>query len=908
MKIIIPELDYFLNADADSKPYPGPTHRHEDEVAFYLHTSGTTGFPKLTALSHGYNKATMDFAMLPASIGSRTTGDLLCSSGSMLAFLPFFHGAMLSLVRGRIVSKGSMIMYPSRPLTAELVLRLVKSTRPEILVIAPSHIEEICGMGESAITVLTIPQHILFGSAPLAQDAGDTLVRNGVKFVDMLGTTETGLIPIMIPPSERKSEWQYFEWHPAAGIHMEPTDSGSYELTFKRNPGRKFQAIFYTFPDREYYGTRDLFAPHPRYPNLWRYVGRKDDMIVLSNGENFNPVVLEKTLEGQSLVSGAVVTGQGRFQVGLIIESNWTQLSSDNEEGKAMLLDLLWPVIEKANHDSPAHAQVWKSKVIFANKDRPFIRSPKGTIIRKLTLEAYAQEVNAMYSEERNSDDFDFVLSPNKDLPTLEGHIRQLLSRVQPDLKNLEPNEDFFAHGVDSLQVLALANSLSQLLHLETGAKDAIISSRTVYNNGSIEALARVLQAQLTSQAQPSALHERTEQKQKRISDLVLKYTKDLPARPSFSASPDQQTVILTGASGSLGLHLLQRLRSHTNVSSVICFVRSVESEKLLRESLSNTPPASVVEVEIVQTDLSDPQFGLSSDQFKHLQSTVTTIIHNAWDVNFNKPLSAFEGTHIKGVRNFIDFCAGAKYVPRLVFISSIGAVMNWSGSGRTGPVPEQLFDDVSVAPDQGYPESKHVAERILGIAAKQCGLDCTVIRIGQIAGASNGTGIWNEREWFPCLVKSSKEMGSFPDTLLGGEKEVDWVPVDEVAAAVSEIVFADLENKKQIRVFHVINPNTASWRELVLEILEASAAAGSTSLKVVPYGEWVRHLKSHPLTPENVKKLPALKLLDTFESQSDGKLRSPKLDITKTRDVSQTMRTLRPVDQRMMRNWLSQW
>lgn len=753
-------------------------------------------------------------------------------------------------------------MYPARPLTAELVLQLVKSTQRDILVMAPSHIEEICGMGERAVDVLTIPQYILFGAAPLAKDAGDTLIRGGARIINMLGTTETALVPIMIPPSERKLEWQYFEWHPAAGTHMELTESGNYELTFKRNPDRKFQAVFHTFPDRDFYGTRDLFAPHPNYPNLWRYVGRKDDMLVLSNGENFNPVVLEKTLEGQPLVFGALATGQGRFQVGLIIEPNWMQLESEDEEGKAALLDSLWPAIEKANHVSPAHAQVWKSKVIFANKSKPFLRSPKGTIMRRLTIEAYALEINAMYSEERDSDNSDIVPPPNNDLSSLEKHIRQLLSRVGPDLRDLEPHEDFFAHGVDSLQVLALANSLSQLIHSQTGTRDKIISSRTVYNNASIAALARVLQAQLgSSQTKPPEIDGQGEPREKRIKDLVEKYTNDLPVRQSSSSDrPTQQTVILTGASGSLGLYLFQKLRSDLIVSRLICFVRSAASEKRLRESFPNPPPANVVKVEILQTDLSDPHFGVSFEQFKHLQNTVTTIVHNAWDVDFNKPLSAFEGTHIKGVRNFIDFCAGAKYATRLVFISSIGAVMNWRESGRKGQVGEQLFDDVSIVPDQGYPESKHVAERIIGIAAKQCELDCAVIRVGQIAGPADGAGVWNEREWFPSLVRSSKEMGSLPDTLLGGEKEVDWVPVDEVAAAVGEIAFADSGNEERIRVFHVVNPSTMPWQELVSEISDAFAATGSTRPKLVSYGEWVRQLEKYPVDSKERDEVAGVK------------------------------------------------
>ena len=59
-----------------------------------------------------------------------------------------------------------------------------------------------------------------------------------------------------------------------------------FELGFVRDPQLdRFQIIFSTFPTRQEYWTSELYAKHPTKPDLWKYNGRADDIMVLSNGE-----------------------------------------------------------------------------------------------------------------------------------------------------------------------------------------------------------------------------------------------------------------------------------------------------------------------------------------------------------------------------------------------------------------------------------------------------------------------------------------------------------------------------------------------------------------------------------------------------------------------------------------------
>ena len=52
---------------------------------------------------------------------------------------------------------------------------------------------------------------------------------------------------------------------------------------------------------------------------------------------------------------------------------------------------------------------------------------------------------------------------------------------------------------------------------------------------------------------------------------------------------------------------------------------------------------------------------------------------------------------------------------------------------------PEEILENPQVAEGQGYSESKWVSERVLNIAAQKTALRPVIMRLGQMAGGSNG-------------------------------------------------------------------------------------------------------------------------------------------------------------------------
>ena len=149
----------------------------------------------------------------------------------------------------------------------------------------------------------------------------------------------------------------------------------------------------------------------------------------------------------------------------------------------------------------------------------------------------------------------------------------------------------------------------------------------------------------------------------------------------------------------------------------------------------------------------------------------MSIIIHNAWAVNFNQSLPSF-ASHLTGVRRLLNFVESSARKPDFHFVSSISTV-----AGSTEDIVREEAHDISCVLPQGYAESKHIAERLCEFSSKQSGSRIAIHRVGQLGGPSNlSGGMWNTRDWFSSLVKSSLTMRRVPDSL--GPMQVDWVPI----------------------------------------------------------------------------------------------------------------------------------
>ncbi|MCJ1433008.1 hypothetical protein MMC27_002367 [Xylographa pallens] len=854
-----------------------------------IHTSGSTGLPKPVTISQG-GLATIDAHHLLSPLNGfkpqvKISEDLV----RVFSSLPPFHvaGIMQGLAVALYYNETIIWPPPGRPISVDMVDDLLDNVSVDVCFIAPSILEEM-SHSQSSLEKLKKVKYVETSGGPLSKSAGDKISKY-TKVLNVIGSSELCLTPIFHKDPE---DWIYFHCDPGMkGIEFREIDSGLYEQFYVRHPSTDpFHSLWYTFPDKNEISTNDLFSRHPSKPNLWMYMGRSDDLLVFSNGEKYNPTAMESTLRSHPAVQGAIVVGHARFQPAALIELKGSPPQSNHE--KQELLDSFKPYVAKINDSAPGFAKLRRDHVAFTQPDKPMIRTDKGTLKRSATAKLYEKEIDKLYADAEDATaSFSTVQLDARDQDTSTNTLRFFIIQIA-GLQDLQADEDIFAAGADSLHVMNLVRQLkASLTRKEGGIPAHLISPRIVYSNPTASKLAKALHGLVN---QGDKTHKELEHDRiKRMEDMLAKYSHN-----SF-------TVVLTGSTGSLGSYLLNYLLESPQVSKIICLNRGHGEEK---QKIVNASRGLVSEwddrVIFLTTDLSKPRLGLSGDDFDLLVREASFIIHNQWQVDFNLSLESFE-PHIAGIRDLINLSSQSSKKPPILFTSSISTLGNWLVKHPGEKVPERAFYDFSIPSSMGYGESKYVAERLLELAAKKCGVSAAICRVGQLAGPVRRGGMWSKQEWLPSLVASSRYLGKIPTTI-PSQDTVPWVPVDATARIIVELVLSDAEEPSSpawTKHYNLVNPHHGSWKALIPTVVKILGE----DIEPVSFSAWFDALQASAAKPEDVAKNPGIKLLEWFEQMQAGG-EEPELETVETAKRSETFRALTAVGPEWIEIWLKQW
>ena len=325
-------------------------------------------------------------------------------------------------------------------------------------------------------------QYIGYSGGTLAKQTGDR-VPSAVKLMTFYGTTEAATYPIEL----HDDEWEYMRYSPFFGHEYRQHDGELFELVLVRNNDLQlFQGVFATFPDCQEYHTKDLYSKHPSKPDLWIYRGRSDDIISFLSAEKFNPVDMERTISAHPSVLAAIVAGQGRPQASLLVEPK--QIPTTDAE-KQELLNQIWPTIDRANQDCPAHARVMKDFIIFSTSEKPMTWTGKETVTRKQTVERYAEELDSLYAIRATIDEHpqQRMCASITSTQSLLDYIHNLtVLKAGQDRVSIDTN--FFEMGFDSLQVAAMTRQINSFV-VRFRPDLNTVSNEEVYSNPSVRML-----------------------------------------------------------------------------------------------------------------------------------------------------------------------------------------------------------------------------------------------------------------------------------------------------------------------------------------------------------------------------------------------------------------------------------
>jgi amino acid adenylation domain-containing protein/thioester reductase-like protein len=370
-------------------------------------------------------------------------------------------------------------------------------------------------------------------------------------------------------------------------------------------------------------------------------------------------------------------------------------------------------------------------------------------------------------------------------------------------------DEDFFAAGGHSILATELVYRLRKRFTVE-------MPLRTLFDSPTVAGMAARIDALRSGDDTGNRLDLRA--------DVRLPEHIRVPAGAPVSAAGD---VLLTGATGFLGIHLLRELLTGTD-GRVHCLVRAPDAGAAWERIAAAADRYGIGEfldrdrVTAVPGDLTADRFGLSGPDYDRLAHEVGTIHHTAAHINFVAPYASVKRANVDGLARVVEFAAAGPVKP--VHYTSTVAV--FSPKPRPVPITEDDVPDDAEDLTIGYTQSKWVAEEVARLARDR-GVPVTIYRIGRIAGDSE-TGALQSEDFLWRQVKSFLELGVVPPP---EEHDTDLLPVDFVGRALVRLSRA---RPAENRTWHLFNPDVQTFDVVYRAIRELGYP-----LREIPVAEW---------------------------------------------------------------------
>ncbi|KAI2466650.1 acetyl-CoA synthetase-like protein [Annulohypoxylon bovei var. microspora] len=886
--IQMPAREDFDRPGLPSEPFQRPIPDGEEEhtqVTLMMHSSGSTGLPKPLFLS---NRG------LLASIVSGT---------GLKAFnaLPWYHlhGLMTSM-QAMWMRRPAHLFNAHLPLTADNLISALKSVQPEICHTVPYALK-LMAERQDGVDILKRCKFVTSAGARTPDELGNRVVEAGVNLGVILGLTEVGHVGDSIYRLPGDDTWNYIRPYANLRRHMtfKRLDNNVYESVYLKSHPALMVSNSDDPPGSFHSG--DLFSPHPTSDWSWKYVARADDRITLLSGEKILPLNIEGTIRESPLVRDVLMVGNDRLVPGLLVFRSVTAAALSDDE----LVKAIKPYIDKANTIADEFARLTPDMIapLAANVEYP--ATDKNNIIRAAAYARFEGVIESLYNKDK-----EIGKDLKLDVEQLERFIMELI-RQRAGIEVPDIDADLFAAGIDSLRAAQVRRLLQQDLDLAGHS----LRTNVVYDAGSVAKLARLLYEMRTG--------ENLNNTSKFDKDVILQmvtiignHLRFQPWTPGELPTPERQVVILTGATGALGAHILDQLLDDPGVERVFCLVRGNDALARISESMKTRRLREVDGDDtrarkltaLTTNNIGASNLGLSVEDYTALQESANLVIHAAWPVNFNVSLKSLV-PHITGLRNLLELSLRVPFrdPARLVFASSISTAFQMPTPAN---VPEGPLPSLSSAAPTGYARSKLVGERICAAAAAR-GAAVGVLRIGQIS-ADTVSGIWNDKEAIPILVRSATEVRALP-RLEGDHDICDWMPVDTVARTCLQLAEKLGPKAGRAMFYNVKPPHEFSWNG---DFLPALRKAG-LEFEDVGLGEWLKRLRSRAedLGPAAETRLPAVKLVDyyenTYEGLGVGSGPGLRFDITKACSDSDALRLCPQVLDadlipKMLQHWLS--
>jgi amino acid adenylation domain-containing protein/thioester reductase-like protein len=841
-----------LSAELQGRPAAAPAARpRPDNLCYAIYTSGSTGDPKAVAV--GYASLACVIGELAGEYG--IGDDDRVAQFASTAFDTSIEQTFVTLTRG-----ATLLLPPPGTMAPSELLRGVQRKRATMLDLTPAYWHQMLAHTEPADERLRTVRLMITGGEPADPEVCRIALRAApwARLLNAYGLTETTITSTLFdvgrglaaadpaaPPEAALSALSALSavpvGRPVGGATvmvlddaLAPVPAGTVGEIYLGGCGVA----------RGYLGrpalTAERFVPDPGGGPGERMYRTGDLGRVLAAGD------LEVTgrLDRQLKVRGFRVE-PGEIESVLAGHPDIEQVSvvaSPRSSGDTRLVAYYTPVRDPADGSAPQHrpAATFRSYLI----DRlPGYMIPAAFVARHHLPPAQTggsgQDARADAEREHGDGDGDGPTLAPIPTPTEAGLSLLWAGLLHRDQVGVD--EDFFALGGNSLL-----------------AAEMLARTRTTFgvSADSVRPLTRCLLRDPTLRGFAAAVEDartgglRANGDQPQI-DFAGDARLGLKIRRGGASShprPDSRRprdILLTGATGFLGAHLLSELADATN-ARIWCLVRETDEAGALHRIAAaaaryELPAPDPRRVMLLPGDLAEPGLGLSETRFRDLARDVDVIYHAGALVNFIYPYQGLRAANVTGTREIIRLAGLYRGIP--VHYVSTTAVLAGLGVGGVHAVTEETPLGYPERLQMGYVETKYVAEELLRNAGR-AGLPVAIYRPLDIVGSID-TGAWSTSTEMCALIRFMTDTGLAPAIDL----PLDFVPADVCAAAIRHISASDDGTG---RTYHLASPKQALLGVLVERLRNRGYQIGD-----IPFGQWTAELArdaaldpAHPMAP----------------------------------------------------------
>ena len=326
---------------------------------------------------------------------------------------------------------------------------------------------------------------------------------------------------------------------------------------------------------------------------------------------------------------------------------------------------------------------------------------------------------------------------------------------------------------------------------------------------------------------------------------------------------PLGKNILLTGATGFLGIHVLRELIERTGDDTAIwCLLRgkgSITAERRLSEMLvyyfdKNYRPLIGNKIRLVQGDLSDEKV---FDSLIASGTPFDLVVNCAANVKHFSRGDDIMKVNYYGVRNLVGFCLATG--ARLLQVSTISV-----GGMTEGTEPKILNEQTlffGQNTDNQYVVSKFLAERLILEKVAEGKLNAKIVRVGNLSPrAKDGEFQVNFNSNASMgRLKSYRMLGACPYSTL--DAKMEFSPIDETAQAVVLLAGTPKANC----VFHAENDHLLPMDDILSRLHHDDG----TPLDYVEDEEFLRRMDEAKNDPEKSRILSSIIAYNQAEGQA---------------------------------------